>query len=195
MQTTEMTQGQWTKVMGHNPSRFIKCGDDCPVEKVSWNDVQQFIKKLNRQSENSKYSLPTEAQWEYACRAGTRTPFAFGKCLSADQANYNGKYPLSGCGRGKYRKKTVPVAGFKPNAWGLYDMHGNVWEWCQDKHGRYPSGAVTNSVGTAKGSRRMLRGGCWFYDARYCRSAFRDENAPGDRFSDIGFRLVLPAGH
>ena len=132
MQTTEVTQGQWKKVMGNNPSGFKDCGDDCPVEQVSWNDAQEFIKKLNQMEGTNKYRLPTEAEWEYAARAGTTTPFYTGNCLSTDQANYNGNYPLTGCPKGQFREKTMRVGSFEPNAWGLYDMYGNVWEWCQD---------------------------------------------------------------
>ena len=111
MQTTEVTQGQWKAVMGNNPSKF-KNGDNYPVEKVSWNDVQEFIKAFNRKEGGNKYRLPTEAEWEYACRAGTTTPFSFGRCLPTDQANYDGKYPLTGCSKGRNKKKTVSVASF-----------------------------------------------------------------------------------
>lgn len=194
MQTTEITQGQWKAVMGSNPSHFKSCGENCPVEKISWNDVQDFIKKLNRLEGTGRYRLPTEAEWEYACRAGTNTPFSFGKCLSADQANYDGNYPLSGCSKGKYRKKTVPVASFSPNNWGLYDMHGNVWEWCQDWYDKYPTGSVTDPKGSVKGSVRVLRGGGWGSDAWVCRSAFRGRYGRGYRFTDFGFRLVLSPG-
>ncbi|OQX22023.1 MAG: hypothetical protein BWK80_31620 [Desulfobacteraceae bacterium IS3] len=140
------------------------------------------------------YRLPIEAEWEYACRAGTDMPFAFGKCLSADQANYDGTYPFSGCSKGKYRRSTVSAASFTPNAWGLYDMQGNVWEWCQDWYGDYPSGAVTDPIGSNSGSRRVSRGGGWYGHAGLCRSANRNENSPVYRSSDFGFRLVLPAG-
>jgi len=194
MQTAEVTQGQWRKIMVGNPSRFRNCGDDCPVERVSWYDVRTFIFKLNRRSEDAKYRLPTEAQWEYACRAGTRTPFAFGKCLSADQANYNGNRPLAGCVKGKYRQKTVPVASFKPNIWGLYDMHGNVWEWCQDWYGKYPSKSVTDPKGPSSGANRILRGGSWYFSARKCRTAYRSRYHPGNRNGNRGFRLVLLPG-
>jgi len=222
MQTTEVTQKQWKAVTGDNPSSFKDCGDDCPVENVSWDDVQEFMKKLNLDSarlpagernpavgernpavgernpavgERSRtYRLPTEAEWEYACRAGTDTPFAFGKCLSADQANYNGNYPLSGCPKGKYREKTVPAASFASNAYGLYDMHGNVWEWCQDWYGDYPSGAVTDPMGPDSGSVRVERGGGWNLSAQRCRSADRDGDSPAFRRRGLGFRLVLPAG-
>ncbi len=195
MQTTEVTQGQWEKVMDNNPSRFKRCGDNCPVEKVSWYDVQEFIKTLNRRAEDTKYRLPTEAQWEYACRAGTQSPFAFGKCLSGDQANYNGRRPLVGCTHGKYRRTAMPVASFKPNAWGLYDMHGNVWEWCQDWYGKYPKDAViTDPTGPQKGAARVLHGGSWLNSAGRCRAAGRHRRNPGHRHDAHGFRLVLLPG-
>ena len=192
MQTTEVTQGQWKAVMGNNPSYFKDCGDNCPVEQVSWEDAQEFIKKLSRK-EGKEYRLPTEAEWEYAARAGTSTPFAFGKCLSADQANYDGNYP-NVCPKGKYREKTVPAGSFSPNAYGLYDMHGNVWEWCQDWYGYYPAGSVTNPEGSSTGSGLVRRGGSWYVNDSNCRSANRLNSAPSDRFSNLGFRLVLSPG-
>jgi formylglycine-generating enzyme required for sulfatase activity len=166
IQKTEVTQAQWKAVMGNNPSTFKGC-DDCPVETISWNDAQEFIKRLNKlDGRGRKYRLPTEAEWEYAARAGTTTPFAFGKCLSTDEANYNGNYPLKGCPEGEYRQKTIPVASLKPNAWGLYDMHGNVWEWCEDWYGDYPTKPVVDPKGPERGSARVLRGGGWILDAR-----------------------------
>ncbi|MEA3417310.1 MAG: formylglycine-generating enzyme family protein, partial [Thermodesulfobacteriota bacterium] len=132
---------------------------------------------------------PTVAEREYACRAGSTTPFSFGRCLSTDQANYDGNYPLVGCSKGKDREKTVSVASFSPNAWGLYDMHGNVWEWCQDRFGDYSSGSVTDPKGPSSGSGRVRRGGSWFNDAGYCRSANRSYNSPGLHFFSLGFRL------
>lgn len=192
MQTTEVTQSQWTAVMGSNPSYFSGCGS-CPVDYVSWDDVQTFISKMNQRGEGT-YRLPTEAEWEYAARAGTTTPFYFGTCLSTSQANYNGNYPLEGCSEGIYREKTLPVARFSPNSWGLYDMHGNVWEWCQDWYGDYPSGSVTDPAGPGSGSVLVVRGGSWDFIARDCRSASRGGSSPAYRGTVIGFRLVLPAG-
>jgi len=193
MQTTEVTQGQWKAVMGNNPSHFQDCGDNCPVEQISWENAQEFIKKLSRK-EGKEYRLPTEAEWEYAARAGTSAPFAFGKCLSADQANYDGDYPLDDCPKGKYREKPVPVGSVAANAWGLYDMHGNVWEWCQDWYGDYSANAVTNPAGPDSGPRRVLRGGGWNDVAGLCRAARRLSYSPGIRYKYYGFRLVSPSG-
>ncbi len=188
MQTTEVTQAQWREIMGNNPSRFK--GDDHPVEKVSWNDVKDFIRRLNQKEGTNKYHLPTEAQWEYACRAGTTTPFYTGNCISTDQANYDGNYPMPGCPEGEYREKTVRVGIFPPNSWGLYDMHGNVWEWCQDWYGIFPTGHVTDPKGPSSGTFRVLRGGSWINHARNCRSALRYPYSLGIRDNYAGFRVA-----
>jgi len=191
MQTTEVTQGQWQKVMGNNPSEFKNCGDDCPVEQVSWNDAQEFIKKLNKIEGTNKYRLPTEAEWEYAARAGTTTPFYTGNCLSTNQANYNGNFPLTGCPKGEYRDKTVRVGSFAPNAWGLYDMYGNVWQWCQDWFGDYTwMSRLSDPSGPLSGKDRAMRGGCWSDGAKYCRSAHRLYFKPTGATRYIGFRLA-----
>jgi len=190
MQTTPVTQKQWRAVMGNNQSHFKKDGEHCPVENVSWEDVQEFIKKLNQMEGKGGYRLPTEAEWEYACRAGTTTPFYFGKCLSTDQANYNGNKPMPGGPRGECRGKTVPVGSFQPNGWGLYDMHGNIREWCKDWYGEYPECSVINPVGPETGSVRVLRGGGWINFAIFCRSSLRSRFGPSNRDDDIGFRLV-----
>ncbi len=199
MQTTEVTQGQWQSVAESNPSYFKKCGYDCPVERVSWNDVQEFIKRLNQKEGGNRYRLSTEAEWEYAARAGTTTPFNTGNCLSTDQANYEGLAPDAGCSKGEYRQTTVRTGSFSPNAWGLYDMHGNVEELCQDWYDwkSYPSGSVIDPAGPLLGSLRVYRGGSWQGRARrgydgYCRSADRDGIAPSVRsWSSLGFRLVM----
>jgi formylglycine-generating enzyme required for sulfatase activity len=168
LQTTEVTQGQWRKVMGNNPSYFKNCGDDCPVEQVSWNDVQEFIRKLNSMEGTDKYRLPTEGEWEYAARAGTTTAFSFG-----DSESKLGDY---GWYDGNSGRNTHPAGQKRPNPWGLYDVHGNVWEWAQDI---YEGGSV-----------RVFRGGSWFNYAGRCRSARRNGYDPGNRFSDLGFRLA-----
>jgi formylglycine-generating enzyme required for sulfatase activity len=190
LQTTEVSQGQWKKVMGNNASRFEDCGDDCPVERVSWNDAQKFISKLNQMEGTTKYRLPTEAEWEYACRAGTKTPFFTGDCISTDQANYHAEYPTKNCPKGQYREKTVKVASFKPNAWGLYDMHGNVWEWCQDWYGDYPSKLVVDPKGPDKGEKRVIRGGSWKLLYGGVRSATRLGSTPSHYSAAMGFRVA-----
>ncbi len=191
MQTTEVTQGQWQAIMGSNPSYFSSCGDNCPVEQVSWDDVQEFIRKLNSRT-GKNYRLPTEAEWEYACRAGSSTAFANGGireigCEHDPNLHAMGWY----CGNADY--KPHPVGQKQPNAWGLYDMHGNVWEWCSDWYGDYPSGSVTDPTGPSSGTFRVNRGGCWHFNAQNCRSALRIRLMPGNRFSNLGFRLAAPA--
>jgi formylglycine-generating enzyme required for sulfatase activity len=185
----EVTQEQWQAVMGRNPSKFK--GSKNPVEQVSWDGCQSYIQQLNRKVQGVGFRLPTEAEWEYACRAGTTTAFHYGNDLDASLANFDGNYPYGNGRKGEYRRKTVPVGSFKPNAFGLYDMHGNVWEWCQDWYGAYPSGAVTDPAGPGAGSSRVLRGGSWLNHARGCRSAGRYNRVPGNRIFDIGFRVVL----
>ncbi|MEN9503194.1 MAG: hypothetical protein RI964_2479 [Pseudomonadota bacterium] len=189
---TACTQALWQVVMGNNPAHF-KDNTNNPVEQVSWDDVQGFLQALNQRVSGLTARLPTEAEWEYACRAGTTTPFAFGNSISPSQANYNGNYPYAGGQKGEYRQKTVPVKSFEPNAWGLYQMHGNVWEWCQDwcQNSVYPMQAVTNPQGAASGSYRVLRGGSWVSSAQGLRSASRRFSTPDNRNNLIGFRLVL----
>ena len=139
----------------------------------------------------SNIVLPTEAEWEYACRAGTTTPFHFGETISTDQANYDGDHIYGNGKKGVYRKKTTPVGSFPANAWGLHDMHGNVWQWCQDWYGDYPQKDVVDPQGPEKGQRRVLRGGSWDDIPQNCRSAFRGRYGPGHRLIDCGFRLCF----
>lgn len=156
-----VTQKEWELIMGENPSDF-KSGDRYPVEKVSWEDCQAYIQQLNTRSKHT-FRLPSEAEWEYACRAGTTSPFYFGKTITTDQANYYGNDSYAGGKKGIYRKKTTPVDQFKPNAFGLYDMHGNVYEWCDDVYDEkaYQKHAERNPVIQDGGSSRVLRGGSW----------------------------------
>ena len=189
MQTTEITQGQWEAIMGTNPSNFSSCGVNCPVEKISWNDVQDFIEKLNTKEGTTKYRLPTEAEWEYSARAGSQTAFANGgiqeiNCELDPNLNAMGWY----CGNAN--GKTHPVAQKQANNWGLYDMHGNVNEWCQDWYDTYPSSDVVDPVGSSSGSIRVIRGGGWGSGAQYCRSANRLSSSPGNRSSSLGARLL-----
>ena len=197
----EVTQRQWQAVMGKNPSSFQNCGGDCPVENVSWNDVQGFLRNLNGRSGGQDYRLPTEAEWEYAARAGTATDTYAGNLRIQGSRNaplldriawyggnsgviYDGGYDCSGWEEKQYRSQrcgTHPVGGKAPNAWGLHDMLGNVWEWVGDRHGNYPGGSVTDPTGARSGSKRVLRGGSWINLARYCRSASRSRSSPGYR--------------
>jgi len=193
MGATEVTQAQWQKVMGNKPS-FFK-GDELPVEKVGWDEAVEFCKRLSDLPEEKKagrkYRLPTEAEWEYACRAGTITPFHFGSELNGRQANCNGSKPYGTNTKGPYLEKTTPVGKYPANAWGLYDMHGNVREWCSDWYGEYPAGSLTNPSGPATGSDRVYRGGSWRNDAVRCRSAFHEGYGPSNRLYDLGFRVAL----
>ena len=189
MQSTEVTQGQWKAVMGNNPSKFKDCGDKCPVENVSWNDCQHFIRTLNEIEKTNKYRLPTEAEWEYACRASSTTSFANGG-IKELKCGYEPHLDKLGWYCGNAFGKTYPVAKKEPNAWSLYDMHGNVWEWCSDRYGKYPSGSVTDPEGLTSGSSRVVRGGSWHIPARFSRSASRGFASPGVRYFDLGFRLA-----
>jgi len=188
MQTTEVTQGQWKAIMGSNPSYFKDCGDTCPVENVSWDDAQTFIEKLNQKEGTDKYRLPTEAEWAYAARAGTKTAYHWGDKPDCSKANYGSGWSDE-C-KGKNPGKTVRAASFLSNDWGLYDMHGNVWEWCQDWYGNYPADAVTDPAGPGTGSSRVLRGGGWNYGARNCRSGYRGYNTPDSLDYSVGFRFA-----
>ena len=181
----EVSQRQWESVMGSNPS-FFK-GQNRPVEQVSYDDCQAFIRKINI-GRCEMFSLPTEAQWEYACRAGTTTPFNFGSILNGDRANCDGTEPYGTTSEGRFRIETSPVGSYSPNAWGFYDMHGNVGEWCQDWYGD-DMGDVINPIGPASGSYRIIRGGGYCDDARNCRSAFRDMQVPGFCDDSVGLRL------
>jgi len=174
----EITQEQWEGVMGNNPSSKTK-GAKLPVTDVSWNDCQEFIKKLNEKTKGG-YRLPTEAEWEYACRAGTTTAYSFGGEITPKDENYGG----SKLGA------TVVVGGYKPNAFGLYDMHGNVWEWCEDWMADYPAGAVTDPKGPATGERHVLRGGSFRGLESVARSSHRSNGSPTDRSNAGGFRLA-----
>jgi len=188
----EVTQAQWRSVMGNNPSDCT--GDSLPVENVSWDDCQEFIRRVNSQL-NCYARLPTEAEWEYACRAGTTTAYSWGSSLNGDKANCNGNYPCGTAVKGPYRRKTAPVGSYAANAWGFFDMHGNVEEWCNDWYGVYPAGSVTDPMGPiARTGLRVLRGGSWYSHAEECRSANRRLGSPDSRSQFCrGFRLCCSA--
>ena len=184
-----VTQEEWQEVMGNNPSQY-KGEENLPVEMVSWDDCQQFIKNL-RETDKIPYRLPTEAEWEYACRAGTTTPFHVGETIFTNQANYDGALAYGNGKQGLSRARTTPVGRFPANAWELHDMHGNVYQWCQDWYGEYPQKDVLDPPGPEKGERRVLRGGSWLNYPPNCRSAFRYASEPANRNMNFGFRLCF----
>jgi sulfatase modifying factor 1 len=186
------TQALWLAITGSNPANFTESPQN-PVETVSWDDCQQFLSQLNDRVSGGGFRLPSEAQWEYACRAGTTTAFSFGSTITPEQVNYNGNVPFGGAAKGLYRQKTVPVKSLPPNAWGLYEMHGNVWQWCNDWYDEYSGSAVRDPAGPSSGSFRVFRGGSWLSTARCCRSAYRGGVTPGYRDSNLGFRVAAQA--
>jgi formylglycine-generating enzyme required for sulfatase activity len=188
----EVTQAEYQKVMGSNPSTTL---DDParPVEKVTWHEALEYCRKLTELEEAQArlpkgyaYRLPTEAEWEYACRAGTATRFSYGEDRNETQLGEYGWFIHNS------DATTHRVGEKRPNPWGLHDMHGNVWEWCLDRwEGKYPGGTITNALKYGEGNLRVARGGSWLYEAKACRSANRDDYNPGNRCSDLGFRVVL----
>jgi formylglycine-generating enzyme required for sulfatase activity len=184
-----VTQEQWQAVMNNNPSNF-KGEKNLPVETVSWEDCQEFVKKIT-ETDKKPYRLPTEAEWEYSCRGGTTTPFYFGETISTDQANYNGNFTYGTGKKGVWREKTTPVGSFPANAFGLYDMHGNLWEWCQDWYSDNTQNDAVDPQGPDKGIFRVVRGGSWYSIPQICRSAFRDGWEPDNLDDNYGFRLCF----
>jgi formylglycine-generating enzyme required for sulfatase activity len=198
-----VTQDQWKAVatklkqvdrkLVADPSEFK--GSNCPVENVNWYDATEFCKRLHAHT-GRDYHLPSEAQWEYACRAETETPFHFGETLTPDIANYNGNYTYGDGSKGLYREETTPVGSLKSaNSFGLYDMHGNVWEWCEDHYHSSYKGAPDDGTAwidknQSEDPSRLLRGGSWYSYPRNCRSACRNSSAADTRFNFVGFRVV-----
>ncbi len=176
----EVTQAEWRSIMGSNPSYFKDC-DNCPVEQVSWEDIQGFLRTLNQKYPGRNYRLPTEAEWEYASRGGNKK----------DGTQYAGSSSMDNSGwySTNSGSKTHPVGQKSPNGLGLYDMSGSVWEWCSDWYGSYSSGSQTNPTGASSGSGRVYRGGSWYNDSRLCRTSYRSYDSPSNRFNLIGFRL------
>ena len=186
-----VTQAQYQAIMGNNPAYFK--GNNRPVEQVSWHDAVAFCQKLSQKT-GKNYKLPSEAQWEYACRAGTTTPFYFGESITPDLVNYDGNYTYAAAPRGKYREQTTDVGTFPPNAFGLYDMHGNVWEWCEDNWQKnYINAPVDGSASISLSGVNVLRGGSWFSYPGYCRSGCRDYDDAGFDNLGSGFRVVCGA--
>ena len=206
-----VTQEQYLRVTGSAPSHFRAGGEggalvrgidtgNFPVERVSWHDAMAFCRGLSElpaeKAAQRTYRLPTEAEWEYACRAGTTTLFHFGDSLTSDLANIDGNLPEGDAPRGRYLAHSCEVGTYPPNALGLHDMHGNVWEWCADwfDENYYPRSPGADPLGPPAGSRRVLRGGGWFYGARICRSAYRYRFEPDVRHYDFGMRVALTVG-
>lgn len=194
MMETPVVQKLYEAVAGNNPSQFV--GDNLPVESVSAADAEAFAQKLNDSGAapvGMKFALPTEAQWEYACRAGSTTEYSFGDVCDGTQANCDGNYGFRTDNKGPWLQKTTAVGSYPANAWGLSDMHGNVWEFCADRYGAYSTDDQTDPTGPTTGTRRILRGGSWNDGAGSCRSAYRGSDACVRKFSYNGFRLVLVA--
>jgi sulfatase modifying factor 1 len=195
MQNTEVTLKQWRAVMGKRFLSSRKGADNMPVVKISWHDCIRFMKKLNVLGQWS-YRLPTEAEWEYACRAGSSTAYSWGNTIDCGRAMYgNNSLKSRECldyvrSRGLTIDQPTPVKSYLPNAWGLYDMHGNVWEWCRDWHGDYTRSAKIDPFGPDSGTMRVRRGGSWFKYGYTCRSANRNYAHPSSRYQTTGFRLV-----
>ena len=192
---TVCTQALWQTVMGNNPSRFQN--PNRPVEQVSWLDIQAFLARINKQVPGLELALPSEAQWEYACRAGTTTPFSFGSNITPEQVNYNGNHPYMDGIRGNNRKKSVSVASLPPNSWGLFEMHGNTREWCEDVWQDSYRGAPMNGQAWLlsesmhqSGMGRVVRGGTWYHGARNVRSASRDYRLPDAHINNLSFRCI-----
>ncbi|MGY6216135.1 formylglycine-generating enzyme family protein [Methylolobus aquaticus] len=191
---TACTQAFWVAVMGKNPSQF-QSDPENPVDTVSWDAAQTFIAQLNGVVDGLNARLPTEAEWEYACRAGTATPFWFGHTVTPEWVNYHGELPYPGALMGLHRKTTVPVKALPANDWGLYQMHGNVFEWCADIFGPYPSGPERDPIGLSEGPDRVLRGGSFFSGADAARSAYRLRAHVSYLLDGFGVRLALGPWH
>jgi eukaryotic-like serine/threonine-protein kinase len=193
-----ITQTQYRSIMGEDLDNGL--GSDYPAEKINWHDAIAFCTKLSQKT-GKQYSLPSEAQWEYACRAHTTSNFHFGDTITADIVNYNGEYPYNGAPIGQNRAQATPVGTFPANNFGLYDMHGNVWEWCLDRYqpnyltAPIDGSAVVDSDLSAGSSKRVMRGGAWDYVAKGCRSAVRCSLDSNIRMNGCGFRVVLTAVH
>jgi formylglycine-generating enzyme required for sulfatase activity len=189
---TACTQELWLAVMEENPARF-RASLHNPVNRVTWDMLHSkngFFDRINSLIPDLNLCLPTEAQWEYACKAGSTTPFWWGRDLTVADANYNCDRPYSENGHGEFRKETVPVKSFERNPWGLWQMHGNVYEWCSDFYGEYPDGTVTDPSGPLKGEIHVNRGGSWASSGHALRSAYRGVPRNSTVYDDSGFRFA-----
>jgi sulfatase modifying factor 1 len=182
----EVTQREWQAVMGSNPSWFRDRADNYPVENVTWHEVNAFIARLNEQTPGARFRLPTEAEWEYACRAGTRSSYATGSTLTHADANFARSPDTAARGD----EETTATGSFPPNAWGFHDMHGNVWEWTADQHCPYPTGEASDPVGACAAPLKVIRGGSFYFGADSARCALRYTHRPQDRGFSLGFRVA-----
>lgn len=189
----EVTQREWRMMMGSNPSHFSACGPDCPVEQITFYDVERLIAQINRRSGWPGFRLLTEAEWEYSCRAGGSEAFGVSSSLTTAAANYDGRYPYGGGAPGKYRRTPTPVGTFAPNRWGLFDMSGNVWEWTADAHCPYPGAAVRDPIAACRSDVKVIRGGSWLFGADSARCGLRYTHRPRDRGFSLGVRLAHDA--
>lgn len=193
---TEITQDQWSSIMGteelhpEKPSPFRGVDPTYPVTGVSYFDIEIFLEKLNELSDGYTFRLPTEAEWEYACRAGTKTPFSYGSSLSDTLANYNAEIPSGYSAPGRFMGHPTPVGSYPPNQWGLYDMHGNVWEWVSDWYAPYSRKKAVDPSGPLSGKEKVIRGGSWYFGAGNARSSHRRTHEPKLWGFSIGFRII-----
>ena len=193
---TEVTQDQWQKIMGSEemhpkkPSPFRGVNPNYPVVSVSYFDIEKFLERLNELSNEYHFRLPTEAEWEYACRAGTTTPFSYGLSINDSLANFNAEVPSIYSAKGNYLGHPVPIGSYAPNQWGLYDMHGNVWEWVSDWYAPFSEEEVTNPKGPTFGKEKIIRGGSWYFGAENAMSSCRRKHEPQLWGFSIGFRIV-----
>jgi sulfatase modifying factor 1 len=185
----EVTQAEWARVMRSNPSQFPGC-ERCPVEQVDFIQVNEFLSRINAGNTAMRFRLPTEAEWEYACRAGSDTPFSTGAELTTAQANIDDRYPGADTEGGAAYEKTLPVGSFPPNKWGLYDTHGNVWEWTNDWYGPYMPRQENDPRGPDSGTKKVVRGGSWHSVTDSARCAMRNARSPQEKTSSLGFRVV-----
>lgn len=187
----EVTQAQWRRIMASNPSQSLQCGAKCPVEMVSWHDVQEFLERLQTISPNERFRLPTEAEWEYACRAGSDSRYGSGvDTLRPELANYDGRIPFDGVATETFVGRPLPVGSFPPNAWGLYDVAGNVWEWTADEYCLYPRHSVVDPIARCGTDTVAIRGGSWLFSANAARCGRRYTHARTDSGYGLGFRVV-----
>jgi len=189
----EVTQAEWAALMPPPRRGFARIDPRAPAENVDWFEAQRLAARLAERSPGERFRLPTEAEWEIACRAVASTAYATGARLASDQANYDGRYPLPGQPPGEFLGRTAAASSYPPNAWGLFDLHGNVWEWTLDDHCPYPEGTAADPLAACASGLKVIRGGSWLFNADSARCAVRYTHAPRDRGPSLGLRLVREA--